>query len=144
MFNKAFATITGIDLKGSNKSQQPHHQFHLFHQSRAARERELIRKEAKVGATVFGAVPAGHYREFFNLDKKTWVWFEQWTDEANIEQRVYTSYEFQPRGVLKTVNNIPRGYVEGQELTRLLEAIKLYHDKVAVEVYGRRPALATT
>lgn len=136
MFKKAFSAITGIDL---NKKSQSQHPFHLFHQSRAAKERELIRREAKVGATVFGAVPQGHYREFFNLDRKTWVWFEQWIDSATkIEQRTYTQYEFQPRGVLKTVNNVPRGYVEGEELTRLLQAIKLYHDKVAVEVYGRQ------
>lgn len=141
MLKKAFQIITGIDL---NSSKVPHemHQFHLFHQSRAAKERELIRKEAKVGASVFGAVPVGHYREFFNLDRRTWVWFEQWTDASGTVQRTYTTYEFQPRGVLKTVNNIPRGYVEGKELTRLLEAIKLYHDKVTVEVYGRQPVAA--
>lgn len=30
----------------------------------ASKERELIRKEAQVGASVFGQVPKGHHREF--------------------------------------------------------------------------------
>lgn len=136
---KIFTIITGIEL---DKKPQQHQQFHLWQQSREARERMLIKREAQVGATVFGAVPAGHYREFFNLDQTTWVWFEQWTDSQQKTHRLYTKYEFQPRGVLKTVNNIAKGYVEGAELDRLLGAIESYRIKVAKEVYGRDLAAA--
>lgn len=131
---KIFTIITGIELGAkSNQSQQ----FHVWQQTRGARERALIKKEAQIGASLFGAVPAGHYREFFNLDRTTWVWFEQWNGENGQTHRLYTKYEFQPRGVLKTVNNIPKGYVEGQELDRLLNVIEAYRIKVAKEVYGR-------
>lgn len=39
--------------------------------------REAIQEEAKVGAKVFGPVPAGVRREFFCLDERTWVWHEE-------------------------------------------------------------------
>jgi hypothetical protein len=48
-----------------------------------------------------------------------------------------TTYEFQSRGVLKTVNNIPRGFVEGPELTRLLNARQHYSEIVATEFDGQ-------
>lgn len=102
-----------------------------------------MRREAQAGATVFGPVPAGHHREFFCLDRYTWVWSEQWFDEkTQTNQHMTVYYEFQPRGVLKTVNNIPRGYVEGKELKHLVEAMKTYGNRVAVEVYGQSPVIA--
>lgn len=134
---RIFTTITGIDFSEKPKQSQ---QFHVWQQSRATRERALIKREAQVGATVFGPVPAGHYREFFNLDRTTWVWYEQWTDDTNREQRLYTKYEFQSRGVLKTVNNVAKGYVEGPELDRLIDAIKIYRLKVSKQVYGKELA----
>jgi len=112
-------------------------------QKMALKERELIRKEAQVGATVFGSVPAGHHREFFCLDRHTWVWFEEWYDPTTKkEQQMQVRYEFQPRGVLKTVDGVHCGYVTGEELTRLLTAMRTYHDRVASEVYGLNPQLA--
>lgn len=109
----------------------------------ASKERELIRKEAQVGASVFGQVPKGHHREFFCLDRSTWVWFEEWYDvNYKTNKNMQVRYEFQDRGVLKTVDGVHLGYVEGQELSRLLEAIRSYHDKVAVEVYGLTPNYA--
>lgn len=109
----------------------------------ASKERELIRKEAQVGGSVFGQVPKGHRRDFFCLDRSTWVWFEEWYDvNTKTNKTMQVRYEFQDRGVLKTVDGVHLGFVEGQELTRLLEAIRSYHDKVAKEVYGLTPNYA--
>ncbi len=107
-------------------------------QKLAQKERELIKQEAKIGATLFGSVPTGHHREFFCLDRRTWIWFEEWYDVvAKTNCQTQVRYEFQPRGVLKTVDGVNIGFVEGQELTNLLHAIQQYHDRVAVEVYGQ-------
>jgi hypothetical protein len=43
-------------------------------------ERELLQLESEIGAKLFGEVPAGHRREFFCLDEKTWIWHEEWID----------------------------------------------------------------
>ena len=41
-------------------------------------ERELIQLESEIGAQLFGEIPKGHRREFFCLDEKTWIWYEEW------------------------------------------------------------------
>ena len=62
--------------------------------------------------------------------------------DTKTDHQLQVRYEFQPRGVLKTVDGVHNGYVEGQELTNLLTAIKQYHDRVAKEVYGYTPSYA--
>jgi hypothetical protein len=54
-------------------------------QKQADEYRKLIRREAKIGGTIFGPVPAGHRREFFCLDEHSWVWHEEWIDKAGIK-----------------------------------------------------------
>lgn len=111
-------------------------------QKKRAKIRELIRRESKIGATVFGVIPKGHQRDFFCLDARTWVWIEQWFDhEAKTEKSMHVQYEFQPRGVLKTVDGIAVGFVQAAELAHLLEAIYTYERRVYQEVY-QQPAPA--
>jgi hypothetical protein len=101
------------------------------------KERELIKRESQVGSTLFGAVPKGHSRDFFCLDQSTWVWHEQWiANDGKTSCNLQIRYEFQPRGVLKTVDGVHSGYINGQELTDLISAIQQYHKRVASEVYG--------
>lgn len=97
----------------------------------------LIRRESRVGSSLFGQVPSGHHREFFCLDQDTWVWFEEWKDaRTNQHMQMNVLYELQPRGILKVVNGEPRGYVEGQELVNLTNAMKTYARRISTEVYG--------
>ena len=90
----------------------------------------LLRREAKIGGTLFGAVPAGHTREFFCLDEHTWVWHEQWVDESGQRQSVMTRYEFRPSGVLKAQNGSYQPLTR-DEAKNLSQAIKLYYQKVS-------------
>jgi hypothetical protein len=111
-------------------------------QRKRTKIRELIRRESKIGATLFGVVPKGHQRDFFCLDERTWVWAEQWFDvETKAEKSMHVQYEFQTRGVLKTVDGVAVGFVQKDELARLLEAICTYQKRVSQEVY-QRPAFA--
>ncbi|MCA9301407.1 hypothetical protein KC974_02525 [Candidatus Saccharibacteria bacterium] len=101
------------------------------------KERELIKRESQVGSTLFGAVPKGRSRDFFCLDQSTWVWHEQWiANDGKTNCNLQIRYEFQTRGVLKTVDGIHSGYIDGKELTDLISAIQQYHRRVASEVYG--------
>ncbi len=130
-----------LGTKPQQSSTVPSHQITAY--KKAQLERAYIKKESQIGATLFGMVPSGHNRDFFCLDEYVWIWNEQWFDaDQNSMQQMQIRYEFQPRGVLKTVDGITRGYVEGKELQNLLQAIKSYHDRVAVEVYGYAPAHA--
>ena len=39
-------------------------------------ERELLQLESEIGSQLFGDIPKGHRRSFFNLDETTWIWHE--------------------------------------------------------------------
>ncbi|HTK39527.1 MAG TPA: hypothetical protein VL362_01545 [Patescibacteria group bacterium] len=103
-------------------------------------ERELIRLEAEIGATLFGALPKGHRREFFCLDASTWIWHEEWVDESTRKlQTATTRYEVQPTGVLKVQEGARYSYVDGQELDNLTLAIRMYYERVTREIYHQEP-----
>ncbi len=102
-------------------------------------ERELIRLEAEIGAKLFGPIPAGHRREFFCLDAKTWIWHEEWVDDTRKLQTATTRYEVQERGILKVQEGARYAYVEGQELENLTMAIRMYYERVARDVYNTNP-----
>lgn len=115
----------------------------LSSQRKKAKLRDLIRRESQIGGTVFGVVPKGHVRDFFCLDERTWVWTEQWFDTTEkTEKMMQVQYEFQSRGVLKTVDGVAVGFVKANELARLLEAIYTYQQQVASEIYYQQPAPA--
>lgn len=91
--------------------------------------RKLIRKEAKIGGRLFGAVPDGHHREFFCLDRHTWVWHEEWYDGGQ-HRALITRYELRPQGILKAQNGGPYQPVSREEAANLLVAARQYRDRV--------------
>jgi hypothetical protein len=97
-------------------------------------KRELIQRESVIGGRLFGNVPDGHHRQFFNLDRRTWVWYEEWEQNGQHESRT-TRYEIHENGIMKVQDGAPYYYIEGHELKNLLLAIKHYYDQVAREVY---------
>ena len=126
---------------GTPQQQVAPHQLSAY--KRAVKEHELIKKESKIGGTLFGSVPKGHEREFFCLNQHVWIWDEQWYDETEkVMKQMHIRYEFQQMGVLKTVDGVARGYVEAKELKNLMQAIRTYYERVAVEVYGKTVAHA--
>lgn len=92
--------------------------------------------EARVGGTLFGEVPAGHRREFFCLDKYTWVWHEEWTDKSGQRQIVTTRYDVRPDGILKSQNGSHYQQVAPSETRHLAQAAKMYADSIQKEVYA--------
>lgn len=102
-------------------------------------KRQLIQLESEIGRTIFGTLPRGHHREFFNLDADTWIWHEEWLDQTGKRQQVTTRYEVRDRDVIK-VQPGPRYYrVEGDELKNLRRAVEMYHEKVMRNIYSRHP-----
>ena len=103
-------------------------------------ERQLIELENEIGSALFGPIPANHQRDFFCLDEHTWVWHEQWRDEANKEQTSTTRYEVQPSGILKVQSGRVYKYIEGDELRNLAVAVRMYYERVMRGIYKRDPA----
>lgn len=97
--------------------------------------RNLIRHEAKIGGKVFGPIPAGHRREFFCLDRHTWVWHEEWLDQDGKSLIRTTRYDVRPDGLLKSQNGTYQR-VSNEETIRFKKAVRLYIDRVNHEMYN--------
>jgi|SRR5688572_16939124 len=103
---------------------------------RARLYRELIRKEAQIGGELFGPIPKGGRREFFCLDRHTWVWHEEWTDAKGQHHAVTTRYDVRPHGVLKAQDGHPLQPISREEAMHLLKAVKMYTARVQNEIYS--------
>lgn len=102
-------------------------------------ERELLQLESEIGAQLFGEIPKGRRRSFFNLDPKTWIWHEEWMDERSELQQATTRYEVHDQGILKVQQGARYEFLEGQELDNLILAAQMYYERVMREVYKRDP-----
>jgi hypothetical protein len=107
------------------------------HQDREAElYRGLIRREAKIGGEIFGPVPKDGKREFFCLDEHTWIWHEEWLD-GNGQRRIKTTrYDIRPTGILKAQDGQTYQHVSIEEAERLLQAAKLYEQRIKTELYA--------
>lgn len=95
----------------------------------------LIRHEARLGGEVFGPIPAGHRREFFCLDERTWVWHEEWQDASGQHQIMTTRYDVRPDGILKAQNDHYQR-LSHDEARRLRRAAHLYFERANREIYA--------
>lgn len=119
MFQRVISSLIG------DRSEQRNADFY----------RTLIRREAQIGGTVFGPVPAGTRREFFCLDEHTWVWHEEWKD-VNGQLNVRTTrYDVRPSGVLKSQNGMYQS-LSDDEAQRLRKAVDLYYERVTKQMYA--------
>lgn len=105
--------------------------INVDHEERLNKARQdLLRKYAKYGGSLFGPIPKKHNRQFFCLDKYSWVWHEDWTDENNQLHSVTTRYEIRPNGVFKVQNGGSYVALSDRELQHLLSAAEIYTNKV--------------
>jgi hypothetical protein len=103
-------------------------------------DRELLQLESEIGAKLFGDVPAGHRREFFCLDPKTWIWHESGKNPTTgkIEEQTIR-YEVHENGILKVQQGARYSFIEGTELDNLVAATTMYYEQVARHIYKRDP-----
>lgn len=97
---------------------------------------QLIRKEAKMGGRLFGSLEQGREREFFCLDKHTWVWRESWIADNGARHTVTTRYNVQDDGVIKLQDGHAKQRLSREEMRNLYHSIKLYRERVIA--YYRR------
>lgn len=102
-------------------------------QRRIQFKRDLLHHEAKIGGELFGPIPANHRREFFNLDKHTWIWHEEWLDATGQRQIVTTRYDVRPNGILKSQGDNSYQRLNDAELRNFYQAAKLYHERITGE-----------
>lgn len=99
--------------------------------------RAFLRREAEIGGELFGPVPKGGRREFFCLDRYTWIWHEEWNDVKGQRKVRTTRYDVRPNGIVKAQDG-SRYYqqVSDKEARRLVAAAKAYQKRVKRELYS--------
>ncbi len=97
--------------------------------------RDLMRRESELNKDLFGPVPKGTRREFFNLDKNTWVWHEEWTDENGKDHAMNTRYVVRDNEVLKSQNDGPYKRLSLDEAKNFKAATAKYVKKINSELY---------
>jgi hypothetical protein len=97
--------------------------------------RNLLRHEAKIGGQLFGEVPKKHRREFFCLDANTWIWHEEWLENGQRRSKT-TRYDVRPTVILKAQDGQPYQVVGPEEVKNLVQAAKMYEDRVVAELYS--------
>lgn len=140
ILGRALMLLTGDEVKLSPKSLK----FPTRRKDRTLTERELLSLESKIGASLFGPLAKGRRREFFCLDERTWIWYEEWYDDARVHHTATTRYEIQDHAILKVQEGSKYSYVEGQERANLLQAIDMYYERVMREIYGQQPRPLTS
>ncbi len=137
LFKQFLILLTGTDnFAALSRSTQKTE----VHQSEKLSERELIQRESEIGGTLFGPVPIGHHRQFFNLDPMTWVWYEKWTDPiTGRDQSTTIRYEIHDNGIMKIQDGLNYQFLESPELDNFVAAISAYYDHVMRDVYSSDP-----
>lgn len=100
---------------------------------RAEIYKSLIHWEGQVGGQLFGQLPQGGRREFFCLDENTWVWHEEWTDNAG-RHTMTTRYDVRPNAVVKSQGSNTYEALTDDELRNFLAAVLMYQQKVVPEL----------
>jgi hypothetical protein len=112
---------------------------HLLNPQQAEEERRaeiyksLIHWEAQVGGQVFGPVQKGGRREFFRLDDNTWVWHEEWTDNAG-RHAMTTRYDVRQTGVVKSQGGNVYQALTDEEFRNFYYAVKMYCQRINPEL----------
>ena len=96
---------------------------------------DLMDLESKWGGTIFGPIPAGYQREFFEHKKNVWIWYESWQDQAGKPQELIIRYEVRPAGVFKRVGGQKYEKLSGFELDNFRIAAKNYLDLIKTKIY---------
>lgn len=98
--------------------------------------RNLLRSAAVIGGKLFGPVPAGHRREFFCLDKNTWIWHEEWLDALGERRVLTTRYDVRPDVILKTIDGSSYRSISVNEKKHLIMAAKSYYQAIYTQFSG--------
>lgn len=95
---------------------------------------DLINAESEIGRTIFGPIPTGHQREFFQYVKNVWIWHESWIEKGR-KQEITVRYEVRNDGVYKKVQGHGYNKITGAELENFRKALHAYLKVVKAKLY---------
>lgn len=96
---------------------------------------ELMNAESELGQTLFGPVPAGHQRKFFQSKPNVWIWYEGFVNQVGKYEEMTIRYEVRPTGVFKKPAGGHYERIEGEELNNFRRAAHGYLELVKTKLY---------
>lgn len=96
---------------------------------------ELINAESKLGRTLFGPIPEGYQREFFESRPNVWIWYERFVNQLGRMEEMTIRYEVRPTGVYKKPAGGSYERLEGAELDNFRRAARGYLELVKTKLY---------
>ena len=96
---------------------------------------ELINAESALGRTLFGPIPEGCRREFFESKPNVWIWHESFTDKLGRMEEMTIRYEVRPTGVYKKPVGGAYERLTGAELDNFRRAARSYLALVKTKLY---------
>jgi hypothetical protein len=97
---------------------------------RAKLQYAILKEGADIGGQLFGPVPKGRRRQFFCLDRHTWIWHEEWQGDKGRRQAVTTRYEIRPNGIIKIQDGQVYQRLSVDETRHLIQSARLYRDRL--------------
>ncbi len=97
---------------------------------------DLVNAESAIGRTIFGPVPDGCQREFFEYRKNIWIWHEKQLNPNGAVQEMTVRYEVRPDGVFKSPGNGSYRRIEGAELENFRNAARTYLNLIKTKLYS--------
>ena len=107
--------------------------------SKVLTRKDFLELQAEQGRGLFGLPEKGCQREFFSLDRHTWIWYEEWIDENKQKRNRTTRYEIHDNGIMKVQDGSQYQFLEEQELRHFAMAVRLYYERVMKNVFKRDP-----
>lgn len=99
--------------------------------------RDLMKRESELARGIFGPMKHRGKREFFCLDSRTWVWYEEWIDEAGESHVVTTRYLVRPREIVKSQNGGAYHRLTIAEAENFKNATQAYLSKIESGLYNQ-------
>ncbi|MBQ3453160.1 hypothetical protein IJG28_03150 [Candidatus Saccharibacteria bacterium] len=96
---------------------------------------DLVNAESALGRTLFGPVPEGHRREFFESRRNVWIWYESSVNNLGQIEEMTVRYEVRPTGVFKKPAGGAYQKITGAELDNFRLAAKNYLNLVKTKLY---------
>lgn len=105
------------------------------HYSNKLSYNDLINAESEFGRTIFGPIPKGRRREFFEAKKNVWIWHESYLNASGVMEEMTIRYEVRPAGVYKKAGKSGYRKIDGDELNNFRKAAKSYLELVKTKLY---------
>lgn len=110
------------------------HQVGVIFESEMHRQ-DILRKEIAAAKGIFGPKKEDSVRDFFCVDRHTWLWYEEWRGSDGQRKRMTTRFDVRDGRVMKSQNGGEYRDVTDRELKNFKDSVVAYYAAVKKSLY---------